>query len=104
MKKSLPDWLIVCLWRALLGEIYPALRAIAISFSDNKELVVCYYLDRNPIEMDYESVETVATNISASVGLDLIKNIEIKCEFVVESLGKIDCLDGFVYCRREYDI
>jgi len=104
MVKNLPDWLIVCLWRALLGEIYSAMRAIAVSLSENRVLMIRCYLDRHPSKMDYESMEVVATNISASTGLDLIARIDINCQYASASLGAVDCLDGFIYCRREYDI
>ena len=56
--------------------------------------------------MDYESMEVLATDISVETGLDLnlIKGIEIDCQFSSTPIGKIDPLDGFVYARREYDI
>ena len=34
MKKHIPDWLIVTLWRSLLGEIYPSIRCIAIKYTE----------------------------------------------------------------------
>lgn len=104
MNKQLPEWLIVCVWRALLGEIYPSIRAIAVSLSDNRDLVIRYYLDRAPTEVDHESMETVATNISASIGLETISHIDIDCQYATEPFGMLNQLDGFVYCRREYDV
>lgn len=79
MNKHLPDWLIVCVWRALLGEIYPSIRAIAVALSKNQTLTIRYYVDRSPAEMDHESMEVVATNISASTGLDKIAHIDLEC-------------------------
>ncbi|WP_378993897.1 colicin [Paraherbaspirillum soli] len=104
MNKNLPDWLIVCVWRALLGEIYPSIRAVAIALSDNRILTIRYYLDRIPLDMDHESIEVVATNISASISLDMIAHIEVDCQYSSSSFGALDCLDGFIYCRREYDL
>ena len=104
MSERLPDWIIVCVWRALLGEIYPSIRAIAVALSENQTLMIRYYIDRAPTEMDYESMETVATNISASIGLDAISHIDLNCQYATDPLGNLDCLDGFVYCRREYDM
>ena len=37
---TFPDWLVLCVWRALIGEIYPAIRAIAISLSDDGTLLI----------------------------------------------------------------
>ena len=102
--KSIPDWLILSIWRALIGEIYSSIRAIAISLEENdRTLTIRYYIDREPTEFDLESLEVVATNISASIGLDKVAHIELECRFELEPIGKLDCLDGFVYCRREYD-
>jgi hypothetical protein len=102
--KSIPDWLILCAWRALIGEIYPSIRAVAISLSDDKTLTIRYYIDRESTAFDLESLEVVATNISASIGLDKIAHVELECKFELEPIGKLDCLDGFIYCRREYDL
>ena len=100
---QLPDWLVICVWRALFGEIYPSIRAIAISLNESRHLVIRYYLDRESSEMDQESMEVVATNISAAIGLDRISRIELECQFEVCPLGQLDYLDGFIYCRREYE-
>lgn len=102
MKKLLPDWLILCVWRALLGEIYPSIRAIPLGLSTDRTLTIRYYLDRIPIELDEESLEVLATNISASIGLEKISKIEIESQFSMDPIRMLDDLDGFVYCRREY--
>lgn len=102
--KTLPDWLVLCVWRALIGEIYPAIRAIAISLADDRTLLICYYLDRLPTGFDWESLEVVATNISASIGRDKVSHIDLDCKFVLGPIGSLDPLGGFVYCRREYDL
>lgn len=101
---SIPDWLLLCIWRALLGEIYSAIRGIAISLSSDNILTVRYYMDRDPLDFDHESMEVVATNISSLVGLDKVSRIELECEHAFGPIGRLDCLDGFVYCRREYDM
>lgn len=101
--RALPDWLVLCVWRALIGEIYPAIRAIALSLADDRTLFICYYLDRQPTEFDWESLEVVATNISASIGQDKILHIEVECKFSSDPIGNLECFEGFAYCRREYD-
>jgi hypothetical protein len=104
MNKPLPDWLVVCVWRALLGEIYPSIRAIAIALSEDKILTIRYYVDGTPTEMDRDSMEIVATNISASISLDAIAHIELDCQHAISPIGTLSPLDGFIYCRREYEI
>lgn len=104
MISKIPDWLIICFWRALLGEIYPSIRAIAIAQSTNHVLTIRYYLDREPIDLDYESIEVLATNVSAAVGRDVIKHIDVDCQFAAAPVGALEVLDGFIYCRREYEL
>lgn len=79
--KVLSDWLVLCVWRALIGEIYPAIRAIALSLADDRTLLICYYLDRQPTDFDWESLEVVATNILASIGQEKILRIDLECKF-----------------------
>lgn len=98
-----PDWLVLCVWRALIGEIYPEIRAIALSLSDDRALLIFYYLDRQPKDFDWESLEVVATNISASIGQDKVLRIELGCKFESGPIGTLERFGGFVYCRREYD-
>lgn len=88
----------------MLGEIYSSIRGVAISLSENHILIIRYYLDRDPLDFDHESMEVVATNISSLVRLDEITRIELECEHASGPIGKLNCLDGFVYCRREYDM
>lgn len=103
MMNNLPDWLILSLWRSLLGEIYPAIRAIAASF-DGKTLLIRYYLDREPSEFDVDSIGVLSTNISASVGPALIEVISVECVCAIRPLKDLEPLSGFLYCRREYDL
>jgi hypothetical protein len=104
-KLKIPQWLILWLWHALLGEIYPNIRAIAVSFSDNRELRVRYYLDRKPTRFDFESLGYVMTHVlsNASSNED-IKSVKEECEYSTLPLGELNKLDGIVFARREYDI
>ncbi len=102
MANPLPDWLVVCIWRALLGEIYPAIRAIAIAFSSDGTLKIRYYVDRATTEDDQENMEVLATSISSSIGISRVKRIDLDCQYETSALGDLDPLDGFIYCRREW--
>ncbi len=102
--RQLPDWLRLWFQAALLGEIYPAIRAIAVGFSDSRALTVRAYLDREPTDDDRENMSCVLTEVFANTS----SNEEItasteECVFSAERIGKLDPLDGFVYARREYD-
>ncbi|AVB18207.1 colicin [Pseudomonas avellanae] len=102
--KDFPDWLILCVWRALIGEIYPSIRAIALSLTDDRTLLIFCYLDRQPRDFDWESLEVVATNISASAGQDKILRIDLECKYDSDPIGSLKRFGGFVYCRREYEL
>lgn len=101
---ALPGWLRLWFQRALLGEIYPAIRAIAVSFSESRALVVRIYLDREPTQEDRERAACVMTEILANTsGNDEIRSAEEECLHSGTRLCELDPLDGFVYARREDD-
>ena len=105
MKTNLPEWLRVSFQRALLGEIYPAIRAIAVAFDGSRKLTIRYYLDREPTDFDRDSLSMVVASIYA----DTSSNSEIpavaeECVHAQGKIGTLDALDAFVYARREYDI
>ncbi len=102
--KNLPDLLLECIRFALIGEIYPQIRAVAMKYTQDKELLLRYYLDREPTDFDYESIEVVATNFDATAPSYLFEKLDVECVFSSE-LGKdLDPLDGFIYSRREYEM
>jgi len=100
---QLPDWLVACFRIALLGEIYPDIRAIAVGYNENGSVLIRYYLDREPTEFDLESLEVVATNLDAMGGKkQAISRIDIECICAEGSKRELDPLSGFIYSRREY--
>lgn len=101
--KSIPQWLKLWFQSALVGEVYPEIRAIAVEFTDTRKLTVRYYLDREPTEGDRESVSMVMASILANTSSnEEIKEVKEECIFTSELLRDIDVLDGLVYARREY--
>lgn len=100
---NLPEWLILWVWQALIGEVYPEIRAIALRYDENKNLQLRYYFDREPTEDDLESIECVITNIFAHTSSnEMINNIEEEAIYSKERMADLDVLDGLVYARREY--
>jgi hypothetical protein len=101
--RQLPDWLRLSIGRALLGEIYPAIRAIAVSFSSTNELTIRYYLDRDPTQFDFESIDVLLANVVAGApGGARIDAIVDECVRSDNKLKDLDALDGLLYARREY--
>lgn len=103
--RPLPDWL--CLWfqGALLHEIYPAIRAIAVGFSESRALSVRMYLDREPSQKDRENLSCILTVIFSNTSSnDDITACKEECIFSEKPLNDLDLLDGLVYARRERTI
>lgn len=91
---------------ALLGEVYINIRSIAIKFNNQgKDLLLRYYLDREPTSFDYDSIGSVATEIEASMPINFFHTFKVECIYRNNTIQKdLDPLDGFVYARREHDL
>ncbi|MDA3876797.1 MAG: hypothetical protein PF483_06885 [Halothiobacillus sp.] len=101
----LPDWLRLWFQSALISEIYPEIRAIAVGYSPSLKLTVRYYLDREPVDFDYESLSMVVSEVlSNTMGENEIIEVSEECLHSEQSMSDLDRLDGLVYARREYVI
>ncbi len=103
--RPLPDWLRLWFQSALIGEIYPAIRAVAVGFSESRALTTRFYFDREPTEDDRENIRCVLTEVFANTfsNDEITESIE-ELVFSGMPLNKLDPLDGFVYARREPDL
>jgi hypothetical protein len=101
----IPGWLKLEVCRCLLGEIYPAIRCVAVGLRDDA-LLLRYYLDRHPTDGDRESIEVVATNIWAAGSVEEAgaSRLDVECVFSDAPIGKLDFMGGFIYARRENDL
>jgi hypothetical protein len=84
--------------RALLGMIYSEIRAIAVGFEETKKLKVIYYLDREPNDYDYENLSDVTSEVLGDVNFSEVEEI---CCFSKDLIKNLDCLDSWVYVRKE---
>ena len=101
--KKLPHWLHRCLCAALIGEIYPEIRVIAVRFSEDNELLVRYYLDREPTEDDYDSVNLLISEVLAQTSsASNITYQKAECVFSQGHMRELNQLDEIIYARREY--
>lgn len=99
---KLPDWLILWTWQSLIGEIYPEIRAIALRYTEDKNLLIRFYLEREPVDEDSECIESIITNILAHTSSnEEILNVKDESIFSNEKIGDLDPLDGFIYARKE---
>ncbi|PZQ17989.1 MAG: colicin [Ancylobacter novellus] len=98
----MPDWLFVVITKALLGEVYPAIRAIAVRYSpEENTLLLRAYLDREPTEDDNENIAIIETNIFAMTTRAEIASSQAECVHTNAPHGRLDPLDGFVFARSE---
>ena len=101
--KRLPLWLHRWICAALIGEIYPEIRVIAVKFSEAHELLVRYYLDREPNEDDYDSVDMLISEVLANTSnATEITYYKGECVFSKEHMRELNQLDEVIYARREY--
>lgn len=104
--KPIPGWLQQEICRCLLGEVYPAIRAVAVGLDDDV-LMLRYYLERQPTVGDNESIEIVALNIDSSNSIKStlgVSRFDVECVYSDAPIGKLDWLGGWAYARRENDL
>lgn len=90
--------ILISIQRALLGMIYPDIRAIAVGFIGTRKLTVIYYLDREPNDNDYENVSEVTSEVCADIEFGEVEEI---CLFTLDPFSKLDSLESWVYMRKE---
>jgi hypothetical protein len=83
--------------RALLGQVYPSIRGVAFEVKGLKKLKVVYYLEREPIDMDYESLSDVCGEILGDLDFEEVEEV---CEYTTKSFSELEP-NNFVYLRKE---
>ena len=83
--------------RALLGEIYPSIRAVAYEVKSLKKLKVIYYLEREPVDMDYDSLSDVCGEILSDLDFEEIEEV---CEYTKMPFSDLR-INNLVYLRKE---
>ena len=101
MDQKLPMDIQLSVTRALEGEVYPNIIAVAVSYSKDKKLTIRYYLDREPTEYDDESIELVMSEVLADFWQEIMSTEE-ECIYTTSPLQDLDSLDGFVYAKKDY--
>lgn len=90
--------LLISVQRALWGMIYPSVRSIAVGFDGLKKLKIIFYLDREPIEEDYEILSEVTSEVCADLSFSEVEEL---CIFTNEPFSRLDNLTTWVYMRKE---
>jgi hypothetical protein len=103
MTNKIPEDILFAVYRSMLGEIYPAIRAIAISYNSARLLVIRYYLDRVPTDYDRDSLGCVMTEVLSDLPPDAVTDVREECMHSELPMKDLDVLDMFVYARREWE-
>ena len=95
---ELKDRLLLSTQRALLGMIYPNIRAVSVGHEGIEKLKIIIYLDREPDEDDFEVVSDIAGEICSDIPF---RNVEEACKFNTRPISNLDKLMSWVYIRKE---
>jgi hypothetical protein len=94
--------ILLALQSALLGAIYPSIRAIVFKYDpSSKYFMLRSYLDREPNEDDFERASIVNTEFMASFKFSDFDKVEQECIRYDGDISKLDILDGMIYLRSE---
>ncbi len=66
-----------------------------------------YYLDRPPIEFDYDSIDVVATNLCAAMPENRWQTLDVECIHLGGNRGREEIWregEIVIYARREYEM
>lgn len=85
--------------RALLGQIYPEIRAISAGILEKKLFIKCY-LDRPVNNDDYENLNEISAMILGDFP-EIDKTDEI-CEYNMSPFNQLDPLSGWLYMKKEF--
>jgi hypothetical protein len=83
--------------RALLGNIYPSIRAIAVGYEGEEKFKIIYYLDRQPNDEDFESISDVTGKVRGDINFSEVEKL---CIFTSELVSKLDNLVSWVYIKK----
>jgi hypothetical protein len=98
LELELRTLLLISLQRALLGNITPSIRAIAIGFKGQEELIVIFYFDRFPTQEDKEIVSDTVGEVLGDIKFSKVNEL---CQYSKEPLSKLSSFAAWVYMRNE---
>jgi len=86
---------------ALIGEIYPAIKAIAFNY-EHKKLTTRIYLDRELSDVDYNNISAIVTEVIAQFSHVNFNSVKEECIYSDEPLSSLnESIRTLVYARKE---
>jgi hypothetical protein len=96
-KTEMRPQVLLSVQRALLGEVFPSLRGVALGWDDRRIGIVCY-IDGPISTSDQDRLASVETEVQA----DFSEAYEIELEIVrCDAPAKMAPLQAWAYLRRE---
>ncbi|WP_274628468.1 hypothetical protein [Arvimicrobium flavum] len=102
IQDEIPGWLRIWMQGVLLRNVYPALRAVAVGYYDDRTVTLRFYVDRSPVEFDHWVMEVICgellSNTSTNAEMPALRD---EIVFSTRDQNELEALSGFVFMRME---
>ena len=95
----LPNDLYRAISRALLGEIFVHVVAVAAAWTSERDFTLYVYLDRATDAGDAEGLDIILTEIIADFPLDYFRHTAFAITFTTQTVQHLHAHSGFVFAR-----
>jgi len=97
LESELKSLLKLSIQRLLLGEVYPSIRAVSFDNQGSEKLRLVYYLDREPTDIDHQSLSNVSAEVLADIDFEEVEEV---CEYTKMPFSDLR-INNLVYLRKE---
>ena len=97
--QPLPNDLYRAISRALLGEIFANVVAVAAAWTAERDFTLHVYLDRAAHTGDAEGLDIILTEIIADFPLDYFRSTAFKIITTTQTIQHLNAHSGFVFAR-----
>ena len=99
--RPLPNDLYRAISRALLGEIFVHVVAVAAAWTAKHDFTLHVYLDRTAHAGDAEGLDIILTEIIADFPLDYFRSTAFAITFTTQTVQHFHAHSGFVFARSD---
>ena len=97
--RPLPNDLYRAISRALLGEIFAHVVAVAAAWTVERDFTLHVYLDRAADAGDAEGLDIILTEIIADFPIDYFRHTAFEITFTTKTAQHLNAHSGFVFAR-----
>ena len=95
----LPNGLYRCISRALLGEVFAQVVAVAAAWTDAHDFTLRVYLDRAATDEDAAGLDILLAEISADFPLDYFRSCHAEILTTTATMQHLDALSDLLFAR-----